>query len=136
ERAALHRLDRVLERVLRGDHHHRDVAAERAQALEQLEARRAGHADVEEGDVERLLGERLPGRVARVDDLDVVALLLERLAQHEADRGLVVGDQDAGARRLAHEALRSGSETRTRAPSPARLSTWSAPPCSATKWRE
>jgi hypothetical protein len=37
ERAALHRLDRVLEAVLRGDDHDRGVEAEALHAVEQLE---------------------------------------------------------------------------------------------------
>ena len=79
-------------------------------------------------------GKQRPRRLARIDVDHFVADLLERLAQHEADRGLVVRDQDARLR-FRHAALLSGSSTRTRVPWPVRLSTWSAPPCSVTKWR-
>ena len=74
--------------------------------------------------------------VAAVDVDHLVAGLLERLAQHEADRGLVVGDQHARRRsRIAHGALRSGSDTRARVPRPSRLSIVSVPPCCTTQCR-
>ena len=115
ERAALHRLDGVLERVLRGDHHHRGFGSHAAQAVEQLEAGGLGHADVEEGDVEAAARQQRPRRLARIDVDDLVTGLFERLAQHEADRRLVVGDQHARLR-FVHAALLSGSSTRTRVP--------------------
>ena len=81
---------------------------------------RPGHADVEEGDVEAPPGERLERGVAGVDVDDLVARVLERLAQHEADRRLVVGDQTRARRRLRSRrapagALRSGSDAHARA---------------------
>jgi len=120
ERAALHGFDGVLEGVLRRHDHHGDLAAARLHVVEQVEARGPGHAQVEEGDLEltaRQRGERL---VAARGLGHLVAGLLQRLAQHEADARLVVRHQHTGA--LAHASLRSGSVTRTRVPSPFSLS--------------
>ena len=109
ERAALHGLDGVLEGVLRGDDHHRGVAALAASVVEDLEAARARHADVEEGELEAPRSASASRAASPSADLDdVEALLFEGLAQHEADRRLVVGDENARAAASLTRALRSG----------------------------
>ena len=108
ERAALHRLDGVLERVLRGDDHDRDVAAARSAACSSSSRpERSGHADVEERDVERARPASAASAASPLVDVGhLVAGVLERLAQHEADRRLVVGDQHARAASLICAASR------------------------------
>jgi hypothetical protein len=128
ERSALHGLDGVLERVLgRHDHDRGRVRSQGPGAIQQLQTGGAGHANVEEGHVEGALGQGFQGGVARVDVHDLGRNGLQRLPQHEADAGLVVGHQNAGLP-LAHAGLLVGSVTRARVPSPGVLSRSRVPP--------
>ena len=120
ERAALHGLDGVLEGVLRRHDDHGDVAAARLHVVEEVEAGRPGHAQVEEGHLELAARERGERLVAARRLGHLVAGLFERLAQHEADAHLVVGHQHT--RPLAHGSLRRGSVIRARVPTPFSLS--------------
>ena len=70
-----------------------------------------GHLDVEDGQVGQQVADQLDGRVAAAglaDDL--VALLLQRLAQVHADDGFVFGDHDSDR----HMAVLSGRRRSTR----------------------
>ena len=94
---ALHRLDGVVEGVLRRDDHHRGVEPLALDLIQQLQAAGRRHADVEEGQRVLAAGQLLQGGLALVHVGHLAAEILQRLAQHEADRRLVVGDQHPGA---------------------------------------
>ena len=100
--AELGRLDRGLDGAVAGDHDHRGLRAHALDLGQGLEAVDAGHPDVEEDEVGRLLlqpGDRLLARAHRGDS---IALVLEHAPQSRLDRPLVVHDQDvlAGHRSL------------------------------------
>ncbi len=127
-----HRLDGVVEGVLCGDDHRRHLERTRLGALDHLETGLPRHPDVHEGDVEGLLRECLPRGVAVLDLDDFVSLLLERLAEYEADRRLVVRHQNPRAA-STHVRLRRGKATRARVPRGSRGLSWREPPCLAMK---
>ena len=109
--------------------------------LEDLEAGHAGHADVQEGHVVEVARELARRGVSVLDGGDLVAEALEDLLQHEADRSLVVSDEDAhDIRGLGHRrgsgVARGGRDsigvrgrsTAARVPSPSTESTRRRPP--------
>ena len=69
---------------------------------------------------------------------DIEALFFEGFAQHETDRGFVVGDEYAcnRNRECVHSVLRRGSETLTVVPVPSVLSIRRAPPWRDTQLRD
>ncbi len=79
---------------LRGEHDDRDRAA-RPQPAADLEAVHPGHHRVEHHQVERLLAEAGERLAAVGGAHDLVAVLLQRVAQQRLDGLLVVGQQDA-----------------------------------------
>ena len=85
-----------------------------------LQARHAGHGDVEDGEVDVRPRRRLDGLgpVARLGDDRQVGLAVEDQAQAAADERVVVGQQDAGG----HD----GTSSRTSVPPPDRPSICSA----------
>ena len=95
ERAGLGRFDGGADRAVAGDDHHRQRLVDRLDALQRLEAVHAGHLDVEEDEIGRLLlGERHAFRPARRLE-HVVALVLEDHPHRPPDLRLVVYDQNA-----------------------------------------
>ena len=54
-----------------------------------------GQPDVEHDDVEAARDRRVEAGLARLDGLDVVALVAQHAAERRADAGFVVDDQDA-----------------------------------------
>ncbi len=90
-----HRLDRLGDRAVGGEHDQRRRRGELADGAQQADAVEPRHALVREHEVERPPlegGERL-GTVAHLDD--VVAGPLEDVREQLAERRLVVGDEDA-----------------------------------------
>ena len=96
--ADLDATDDTLRVVDGGDHDHRDVTGtgRRLQPLEDGDAVELGHDDVEEHDVDRLLGEELERlRAVRCGAYRMAVLLEEASEQLPAD-AVVVGDEDGG----------------------------------------
>ena len=105
-----------------GHHDHVGVAGELTQLGEDGEAVGAGHADVEEDEVEGRVRERAQRLVAVAHGGDLVARLAQALLEDPAQAILVVGDQDPrGSRRLSHRAV--GRKHVTVVPRPSSLST-------------
>ena len=100
--AALHRLDRVRHGRLRGHDDDRRATSIGACARHHIEAARLGHPDVDEGDVDIAAGEGGERLLSTGRLHDLVALRAERLAEHPADRALVVDDENAGGDGLRH----------------------------------
>src|SRR2546426_711377 len=95
----------------------------------------ADHAlQAEVGDDEVVAGLREPpeGVLAREHGIDLVPARAEQTLDGDADRALVVDDQDAAL----HAALAtSGSVTRKTRPAPSAGAAAIAPPCASTAWR-
>jgi hypothetical protein len=93
--AGLGGFDGRLDRAVAGDHDDRGARVELAQAPEGVEAVHPGHLDVEEDEVRAeavVLRDAFGG--AR-GGADLVAFVLEELAECGADAGFVVDDEDA-----------------------------------------
>ena len=102
ERAFLHRRDRVLDAAERRHDDDRQLGIELLRRAQHAEAVAFGQPQVGQHDrgsagVQRGFGF---GLIARLDD--GVALRLERMAQHRAQRVLVLDEQNGGWRLAAH----------------------------------
>jgi hypothetical protein len=133
-------------------HHHQarllreDLRADAARSLDTVEP---GHLPVEQHDVERMIGVRLPDRLERLfsggDRRDAQAESAQQLAENLARRRIVVHDQRARAvqRRLAGARRRAGSSRPISSqavkpnvlPTPGSESTQTVPPISSTRRR-
>jgi len=87
--------DAIAGGVARGQHQHRHRVAGSAQALQYLQAVHARQAEVEHGEAEVLVGERVQRARAVLHPVHGVALGLERDADTLAERGVVLDKQDA-----------------------------------------
>ena len=108
DRAALEGVDRVL--VIGGDEHDLRARAGVGGQRGDFQAGQAGHADVEEGDVRGVFGQRFhrAGAVlAFGDDLQRRPRALEFGHQCMPQQGFVLGD-DAGADRIGFAQVRHG----------------------------
>ena len=130
ERAELHRLDRGLDRAVRGQHDDLDLGLLGARASHERHAVEAGHLEIGDDDVEALGFEPADrgGAVGRL--LHVVTVRLQRLGQERADALVVVDHQDAG-----HRSAAQGITTRNSAPPSGCVCAVTAPPCSSTMRR-
>src|SRR5262245_46550511 len=127
-RAGLHRLDGDLLRAVGGDHDHRTV---RAPLLRRPQHLHAGDAlQVEVGDDELVAaGRELLDRVlARERRLHLVAASRQQALDRDADRALVVDDQD----RCAHATRASGSSRSIPRPVSKAVRAATRPPCAST----
>ena len=95
--AVLHGGNRRLHRAVGGHDHDLRVRPAGAHLLEQRQAVDAGHADIEEDQVERPALDLPEGRGAVLDRGDLVARAAEALLEDPAQAVLVVGDQDAAS---------------------------------------
>src|SRR5438874_2671370 len=129
--AQLHRLDGDLLRAEGGDHDDRRLRRVLAHPAQHLHAAHALQAEV--GDDEVVAGLREPpeGLLAREHGIDLVPARAEQALDGDADRALVVDDQDAAP----HGASASGKVTRTVRPAPSAGAATIAPPCASTAWR-
>ena len=86
-----------------GDHDHRDVTRirRRLEPLEDRDAVELGHDDVEEHDVDRLVGEQLERLRSVCRGADRMAVLLEEASEQLPADAVVVGDEDRGATRAS-----------------------------------
>ena len=86
--------------------HHHDRTRQPVAVLpfaQQRNAVGAGHPDVQQHCVERLIGELCTGGLGMLGHADPVALVLEDVADQRTDVGLVVYNQDV---RLRHGVVR------------------------------
>ena len=105
EGAALGRPHRREQRVLRAHHDHRQVGPQRADARQQVERVLVGQSHVGDHDVAVAGGDPAPERGRDAGRLHVVALARQGPADHRADGGVVLGEQDLLA---AHATSRCG----------------------------
>jgi hypothetical protein len=112
--AALHRLDRGLDRAEAGHDHGEDVQALLGDLLEQLQPRQPRHLEVGDDQVVRPQPQLVERLLAVLAGRDLVALELQELGEDLADHLLVVDDEDARA---------AGREACCRAPGPSRRRT-------------
>ncbi len=118
EGAAAGRFDRGRHVGVAADHQHRHVVAALAQLPQGLEPVHLRHPEVEQHRVRRAVAHDTQGFDARGRLLDAVALELEGHAEAVANRGLVVDDQDRGARGRGHGAKSSNRPRIERGPAP------------------
>src|SRR5581483_5876452 len=139
--AVLHGGDRGLHGAVRGHDHHLRVGPLVPHLLEERQAVDAGHADVEQDQVEgprRHLPER---RGAVLDRGDLIARATEALLQDPAQAVLVVGDEDLAGRAGGAQGARAHRRAMGRkqdmvVPRPGSLTTWMAPRCSSMmRWQ-
>jgi hypothetical protein len=112
-RAALHRVDRGLDRAEAGHDHGERARRGLADLVEQRDAAHARHLEVADDHVVVALPELGERARAVLGGADVVALHPEEIREHVADHLLVVNDEDAWSvfrreRHAAGEGTRSG----------------------------
>ena len=132
-----------------GHHDDLDLGPAVLHRVEQLQAGELRHLDVEEGDVEVLLGQLLGGDDGRVEPGDVVALLAQQGLERAQQGRLVVDHQHAdglGLGRVSHVASPSScvrfgpagvpraAPARSRLRARRRSRRGSMPPCSSAIW--
>ena len=110
--AAAHGVDGHADVVNGGNHDDGKLRLLAVNALEQRDAVAVLHDDVGEDQVEGVPLENFQAFAAAGSELDVVALALERGADHGADMGLVVDDQNPGGTALANHGARVGLDAR------------------------
>src|SRR5438876_2551035 len=130
--AQLHRLDGDLLRAEGGDHDDRRLRRALAHPAQHLHAAHTLQAEVGDDEVVARLREPPEGLLAREHGIDLVPARAEQALDGDADRALVVDDQDAAL----HAALAtSGSVTWKTRPAPSAGAAAIAPPCASTAWR-
>src|SRR5882724_10336854 len=130
--AQLHRLDGDLLRAEGGDHDDRRLRRVLAHPAQHVHAAHTLQAEVGDDEVVARLREPPEGVLAREHGIDLVPARAEQALDGDADRALVVDDQDAAL----HAALAtSGSVTRKTRPAPSAGAAAIAPPCASTAWR-
>src|SRR5215468_2413213 len=143
--AQLGRLHRRLDGGVAGDHHHRRLGAALLHLREGLQPVHAGHPDVEEDEVRRIVHEAGQRFLRRARRGDAVALVLEHAAQRALDEALVIHDEDVLARHqlalaevggstLAAARRPTGNSMMKRVPWGVTSSTQIVPPWSVTIW--
>src|SRR5947199_180246 len=129
--AQLHRLDGDLLRAEGGDHDDRRLRRVLAHPAQHVHAAHALQAEVGDDEVVARLREPPEGLLAREHGVDLVPARAEQALDGDADRALVVDDQDAAP----HGASASGRVTRKVRPAPSTVAATIAPPCASTAWR-
>src|SRR5947208_8282892 len=138
ERAQLHGFHAGVVVRLPGAHHHLAGKACLAQAPECPQTADARHPEIQEHHVEGLLADALQRDLTARSALHVVPGRLETVLHHEAERLLVVHDEDPHSavhrvtRSRAHGSRGSSNSTVVPLPTPA-LSARIVPPCCSTK---
>src|SRR5262245_15354835 len=135
-RATLHRLNGGLHRAVGRHDHDLSIGALLANLAQQREPVDAGHADVEEDEIEGLRLRLEEGRRAILHADDLVAGPAKSLLEHPAEPVFVVRDEDAALGHGRHSTLRPylamGRKQENAVPCPGSLTTWIAPLCSST----
>src|SRR6266699_2008503 len=129
--AQLHRLDRDLLRAEGGDHDDRRLGRVLAHPAQDVHAAHVLEAQVGDDEVVGILREPREGLLARVYGVDLVPARAEQALDGDADRALVVDDQDAPS----HGVSASGRVTRKVRPAPSAGAATIAPPWASTAWR-
>src|SRR5215475_2266195 len=143
--AELGRLHRRLDGGVAGDHHHRRLGAALFHLGEGLQPVHAGHPDVEEDEIRRIVHEAAQRFLRRARRGDAIALVLQHAAQRALDEALVVHDEDVLARHqlalaevggstLAAARRPTGNSMMKRVPWGVTSSTQMVPPWSVTIW--
>src|SRR5438552_1496036 len=130
-RAQLHRLDGDLLRAEGGDHDDRRLRRVLAHPAQHVHAAHTLQAEVGDDEVVARLREPPQGLLAREHGIDLVPARAEQALDGDADRALVVDDQDAAL----HGASASGRVTRKTRPGPSAGTATISPPCASTAWR-
>jgi hypothetical protein len=104
-RAAAHGVDGYGDVVHGGDHDDGKVGLLFVDAFQKRDAVSTLHHDVGQHQFEGIQFQRIEGFIAVTDQLHLISLAFQRGADHDADLGLVIDDQDAG--RLAQFRVRA-----------------------------
>src|SRR2546425_296757 len=129
--AQLHRLDGDLLRAEGGDHDGRRLGRVLAHPAQHVHAAHVLQAQIGDDEVVGLLREPREGLLAREYGVDLVPARAEQALDGDADRALVVDDQDAAS----HGVSASGRVTRKTRPAPSAGAATIAPPWASTAWR-
>ena len=129
----LQRLDSCLDRAEAADHQDGDPLAAQPQGFEHSESSDPGHPDVEQQEVDSILGHPLARFGSAGRRRDFVPILAQQLGGGDTERPVIVDQQDAGGAGSVHASTSVssaiGSSSRKIAPDPsARFRAVSAPP--------
>ena len=131
EGAALVGRHRIRQIRVRGHHDDRELRARIVDALEELEPRGAGHADVGDQDIGRLAPERIERRLRGLEGPRRHAVVAQRPLEHPADGGVVVDEPDTQCASVHGSSPRGSSSVNTVRPSS--LSNSMMPPLRVTR---
>src|SRR5216110_2476004 len=129
--AQLHRFHGDLLRAEGGDHDDRRLRRVLAHPAQHLHAAHTLQAEVGDDEVVARVREPPEGLLAREHGVDLVPASAEQALDGDANRALVVDDQDAAS----HGVSASGRVTRTVRPAPSPGAATIVPPWASTAWR-